>query len=161
MEAVVLVGAQASGKTTFYGQRFARTHERISLDVLKTRSREKDAVARCLASGRPFVVDNTNVTPADRARYISEAKARGYRVIGYFFRSELSELLRRNNQREGREKVPPAGLVATFKKLQPPSRTEGFDELHVVRIGPGDVFAVESMPAAETVAGQAPADVDS
>ena len=145
MEAVLLVGAQASGKTTFYRQRFAQTHERISLDVLKTRSREKDAVVRCLASGRPFVVDNTNATAADRARYIGEAKPRGYRVIGYFFRSELPELLRRNNRREGREKVPPAALVATFKKLQPPSVTEGFDELYVVRIGPGDEFALEAI----------------
>ncbi len=82
MEAVLLIGAQASGKTSFYRQRFAGTHERISLDALKTRGREQEALSRCLASGRPFVIDNTNATVAGRAPYIAVAKARGFRVAG-------------------------------------------------------------------------------
>jgi hypothetical protein len=53
MEAVVLIGIQASGKTTFYQQR--------------------------------FVVDNTNITAAERARYILPSRAAGFRVIGYSF----------------------------------------------------------------------------
>lgn len=149
MEAVLLVGAQASGKTTFYRQRLAGTHERISLDLLKTRAREQEALSRCLASARPFVVDNTNATAAGRAAYIAAAKAHGFRVVGYFFRSELKDLLARNNRREGREKIPPAGVVATYKRMQPPSEAEGFDELHVVRVEPGGEFRVDPAPEPE------------
>ncbi len=149
MEAVLLVGAQASGKTSFYHQRFAGTHERISLDALKTRAREQKALSRCFASGRPFVIDNTNATSASRALYIAAAKTRGFRVVGYFFRSELKDLLARNNRREGRGKIPPAGVVATYKRMQPPSKDEGFDELYVVRIEPEGEFTVEPTPRPE------------
>jgi predicted kinase len=36
MEAVLLVGIQGAGKSTFYQQRFFDTHVRINLDMLKT-----------------------------------------------------------------------------------------------------------------------------
>ena len=38
MEAIVLCGVQGSGKTTLYRDRFAATHEHVSLDVLGSRS---------------------------------------------------------------------------------------------------------------------------
>ena len=60
MEAVILVGIQASGKTTFYRERFFETHVRLSLDMLRTRHRERLLVAACVAAQQPFVVDNTN-----------------------------------------------------------------------------------------------------
>ena len=41
MEAVILIGIQGSGKSTFYRERFFDTHVRINLDMLKTRQREK------------------------------------------------------------------------------------------------------------------------
>jgi predicted kinase len=147
VEAVLLVGAQASGKTTFYRRRFGQTHEWINRDTLGSPARERDAVARALASGRPFVLDRTNARAEDRALSIAAAKARGYRVIGYFFRSELKDLLARNNRREGREKIPPAGVVATFKRLQPPTAAEGYDELYEVTLAPGGEFVVRPLPA--------------
>jgi tRNA(His) guanylyltransferase len=41
MEAIILVGLQGSGKSSCYKDRFFCTHVRISLDLLKTRFREK------------------------------------------------------------------------------------------------------------------------
>jgi predicted kinase len=41
MEAVIFVGIQGTGKSTFYKERFFDTHVRINLDMLKTRHREK------------------------------------------------------------------------------------------------------------------------
>jgi hypothetical protein len=38
-QAVIFVGMQASGKTSFYRQRFFETHLRISLDMARTRQR--------------------------------------------------------------------------------------------------------------------------
>ena len=70
MEAVILIGIQGAGKSTFYRERFFDTHVRVSLDMLKTRHRERALLEACLATGQPLVVDNTNVTAAERARYI-------------------------------------------------------------------------------------------
>ncbi len=75
MEAVLLIGIQASGKSTFYRDRFFDTHVRINRDMLRTRRRERLLLEACIAGLQPFVVDNTNVTPEERARSIGPAKA--------------------------------------------------------------------------------------
>jgi predicted kinase len=134
MEAVIFVGAQGSGKTTFYKERFFETHVRISLDMLRTRRREHLLVEACLEAKQPFVIDNTNPLAADRARYISPARAAGFRVLAYFFETELRDAIRRNNQRSGEKKVPVAGVASTFRKLQRPAFAEGFDEIYAVTI---------------------------
>jgi hypothetical protein len=38
MEAVILTGIQAAGKSTFYQERFSGTHVRINLDMLNPSS---------------------------------------------------------------------------------------------------------------------------
>ncbi|MEO1133121.1 MAG: ATP-binding protein, partial [Cyanobacteria bacterium J06639_1] len=58
MQAIIFIGIQASGKSTFFAQKFADTHVRINLDMLKTRHREKCLLETCLEIGQPFVVDN-------------------------------------------------------------------------------------------------------
>ena len=44
MEIIILMGIQASGKSTFYRQKFADSHIRINLDMLKTRHRWSEHV---------------------------------------------------------------------------------------------------------------------
>ncbi len=110
MEAILFIGAQASGKSTFYRQRFFRSHVRINLDMLKTRHRERLLLNACIEMKQPFVVDNTNPNTEDRQRYIKPAMAAGFRVIGYYFQSEIAECLRRNAQRPLAERVPDAGV---------------------------------------------------
>jgi hypothetical protein len=132
MEAVVLIGIQASGKTAFYQQRFFATHVLISLDLLRTRERESALVETCLRIQQRFVVDNTNVTAAERGRYILPARAAGFRVIGYFF--------------------APAGFFGTLKRLEAPKRSEGFDELYRVWIARPGEFSLETwQPAARAM----------
>src|SRR5437899_81752 len=99
METVILIGIPGSGKTTFYRERFFETHVRISLDMLRTRERERALLAACLASKQPFVVDNTNIGRLDRASYIERAKAAGFRVAGYYFRTEVRAAIARNKKR--------------------------------------------------------------
>ncbi|MBQ9881278.1 MAG: AAA family ATPase, partial [Synergistes sp.] len=86
----------------------------------------------CIDKGLDFVIDNTNPTKAERAVYISMAKAAGYRVIGYFFESRLQDCIKRNEQRTGKAKIPAKAIAATSNKLELPSRDEGFDELYFV-----------------------------
>ena len=144
MEAVIFVGVQGSGKTSFYRERFLDSHVRISLDMLRTRQRERLLLAACLHSQQSFVIDNTNPLPSDRARYIEPARAAGFRVVVYFFETSLRDAIRRNNQRSGKQKVPVPGVAATFKKLQAPRLEEGFDAVHSVSISPERGFVVST-----------------
>jgi predicted kinase len=132
MEAVVFMGLQASGKSSFYKERFFSTHVRISLDLLRTRYREERLIAACVETQQRFVIDNTNPTKEERRKYIDAAKAAKYSVIGYYFRSKADECLARNQMRG--EPIPAIGVLATAKKLELPSISEGFDRLNYVRL---------------------------
>jgi predicted kinase len=85
VEIILFIGIQASGKTSFYQHRFFQTHVRVSLDLLKTRKRETVLMQACLSTQQRFVVDNTNPTRAERARYIALARQAKFKVIAYFF----------------------------------------------------------------------------
>jgi predicted ABC-type ATPase len=99
MEAILFAGIQGVGKSTYYAARFADSHVRINLDMLTTRHRERILLSACLQAGQPFVADNTNLTAADRARYIGPARAAGFVVVGYYFQSRVHEAIERNRSR--------------------------------------------------------------
>jgi predicted kinase len=143
MEMVLLIGLQASGKSTFAKARFGNSHIRINLDMLRTRHREKRLVETCLEIKQPFVVDNTNPTRSDRTRYIELAKTAKFRIFGYYFQSVLEDCIRRNSDREGSQKIPIAGLLNVSNRLEMPNLDEGFDLLHFVRISADGEFVVE------------------
>ncbi len=134
MEAVIFCGIQATGKTTFFKERFFNTHMRISLDQLNTRNKELRFIETCIHTSHPFVIDNTNPSVEERAKYIAIAKANKFKVIGYYFQSKVSDALARNNQRDGKEKVPEVGIKGTYKRLSLPCLEEGFDELYYVSV---------------------------
>jgi predicted kinase len=141
MEAVIFIGIQGIGKTTFYKERFFETHIRISMDMLRTRNRETILLHSCIQAKQPFVIDNTNVTIRERAKYIEAAKMGRFNITGYFFKMDVKAALHRNNLRAGKSQVPVAGLLGTVKKLQRPSSAEGFDRLYYVTVGNG--FTIE------------------
>jgi len=143
VEAVVFVGIQASGKSSFYRERFFDTHLRINLDMLKTRHREQILLRACLEAKQPFVVDNTNPSVEERARYIELARSGGFRVIGYYFRSQSKEAIARNARRTGKARIPEKGILGTYKRLRAPVMEEGFDELYYVYIDEEGSFMVE------------------
>lgn len=134
MEAIVFCGIQATGKTTFFKEKFFKTHIRVSLDQLNTRNKEQKFIDTCILTQQPFVVDNTNPTKEDRAKYISIAKENKFKVIGYYFQSKLNESILRNSKRIGKENIPEVGIKGTFSKLELPDFKEGFDELYYVEI---------------------------
>jgi predicted kinase len=143
MEAVLLVGIQGAGKSTFYQQRFFDTHVRINLDMLKTRDRADVLLHACLLAKQPFVVDNTNVLRSERERYIGPAKEAGFRITGYYFPVPVRHAIGRNQKREGKKKIPVQGILGTQKRLQPPELDEGFDRLYYVTVTEANEFVVE------------------
>ena len=136
MEMIIFIGIPGAGKSTFFQERFANTHVRINLDMLKTRTREKILIEACITAKQPFVVDNTNITIAERKRYIPLARQAGFLVIGYYFQSDLKTALQRNQQRNGKAAIPTGGVIARYHQLQLPNFNEGFDRLYYVSIDP-------------------------
>ena len=76
-ECVILVGLPGAGKTTFARARYPN-HDHISKDALPgtghKQARQDALLRRSLAAGRSVIVDNTNVTPAERAAVITIAR---------------------------------------------------------------------------------------
>jgi predicted kinase len=138
MELVIFVGLQASGKSTFFHERFAATHEHVSKDLFRNNRnpnrRQAQLIEDALEEGRSVVVDNTNPTLEDRRALIELGGEYAARIVGYYFDASVRECLRRNEAREGKARVPDVAIYATAKKLVAPSMQEGFDALLCVRL---------------------------
>jgi predicted kinase len=143
MEAVIFIGIQGTGKSSFYHERFFHTHVRINSDMLKTQNRLRVLLNACLDARQSFVLDNTNVTREVRAQFIAQSRAAGFRVVGYYFRSDITSALARNSERVNAARIPDRGVLGTYKKLEIPQRSEGFDALYYVQIDPTGEFQVE------------------
>lgn len=138
MELIIFIGLQASGKTTFFRTYFAKTHELVSKDLMRNNRnrarRQTQLIETALVAGSSLVVDNTNATLEDRASLIQIGRIYAAEIIGYFFQSHLKYCLDRNQQREGKARVPDVAIYATNKRLRYPSYAEGFDKLYHVRM---------------------------
>lgn len=143
MQGIIFCGIQGSGKSTLYKQHFFNTHIRISMDLLRTRNREKQMLDLCLRTSARFVVDNTNPTAAERQRYIAPALAARYELVCYYFITKIEEALQRNASRIGKELIPEKGIRATLNKLQPPTLAEGYHRLYHVYATPQHGFMVK------------------
>jgi predicted kinase len=140
VEIIILMGLQASGKSTFYLTHFAATHEHVSKDLLrKSKNKNKDQqqaefIERAFQEQRSVVIDNTNATIQDRLALIDLGRRYGAKIIGYYFQPEVSSSRKRNMQRTGKTQVPDIAIFITASKFVPPSYAEGFDTLYYVRI---------------------------
>ncbi|MCO7223294.1 AAA family ATPase [Pleionea sp. CnH1-48] len=134
MKGIILMGLQASGKSTFCLQRFNDTYIRLNLDMLKTRNRERILFDACMTSKTPCVIDNTNPRAEDRVFYIEQFKKHRFDVDGYCFISNINSCLKRNDIRQGKARVPENAIKATRNKFEYPSFAEGFDRLYAVRL---------------------------
>jgi predicted kinase len=144
MHAIIFCGLQGSGKSTFYFRRFADTHVRLNLDMLRTRNREDILLHACFAAQQPVVINNTNPLPQQRRRYAALARAAGFVVDGFFFETAIDECLARNAGRSESARVPDLAIRGTAKKFIQPMKDEGYDRLYRVRIE-GD-YLVEELP---------------
>ncbi|MBE3012804.1 ATP-binding protein [Microbispora sp. NEAU-D428] len=145
-EVAVLVGLQASGKTTFYLQRLAATHAHVSKDnwpnARHRQRRQIRVIAETLGEGRNVAVDNTNPSPEEWGPIIVAAKEHGARVVAYWFPPDLPASLDRNARRPGRARVPEIGIHATMKRLRRPRLSDGFDAVHTVTFDDQGGFTV-------------------
>jgi predicted kinase len=150
VELVIFVGLQASGKSTFFRERFAATHAHVSKDLFRNNRnrnrRQAQLIEAALGKGVSVVVDNTNPTAEDRMSLIRLGRRFGAEIVGYYFDSTVRQSIGRNRQRAGADQVPDVAVYATAKKLERPAYREGFDELFSVRMTGDSAFDVRADP---------------
>ncbi|MEO7021921.1 MAG: ATP-binding protein [Ktedonobacteraceae bacterium] len=138
MEGIIFCGLQASGKSTFYREHFATTHLLISKDLLhanrRPEQRQAELIQMALQAQHSIVIDNTNPTPLVRAPLIEQARAYHASIIGYYFTATVQQAMARNQQRNGKARVPAVAIYSTATRMIPPTYAEGFDRLYYVRI---------------------------
>lgn len=150
-DVAVFVGLQASGKSTFFDRRLSGRYALVSKDLFPRGARNKQRrqmrlVDEHLAAGRPVAVDNTNPSPREWTPLVELAHAHGATATAYWFPPDVTGSLRRNAAREGRARVPDAGVLATLGQLRKPSTEAGFDAVHEVRFDGRGGFEVRAEP---------------
>lgn len=151
LDVAVLVGLQASGKSTFYEKCLRGRYALVSKDLFPRAARNKQdrqmrLVEEALDSGRSVAIDNTNPSPGEWGPLVAVGHAHGATVTAYWFPPDLEGSLRRNAVRQGRDRVPDIGIHATLKRLRRPSRTDGFDAVLEVRFDGRGGFRVRPAP---------------
>jgi len=134
---VIMIGIPGSGKSTFCNTKFP-LFVRVNLDTLHTRNKESILINESIKNDKDIIIDNTNPTINDRAKYISIGKENNYKIIGYYMESKFESCMERNNLRKDKEKLPYKALASIAKQLEQPSFNEGFDELYYVKIVDGE-----------------------
>jgi predicted kinase len=134
----VLVGLQASGKSTFARAGLSPDAIRVSKDdfprARRRQARQLRLVDEALAAGRDVVVDNTNPSPEEWQPLIAAARAHGARVVAYWFPPDVAAARTRNAARPDASRVPDVGFYATLGKLRRPTRADGFDDVITVEV---------------------------
>lgn len=137
-----MVGVQGCGKSTWVARHLAGTHVVVSKDhwpnARRREARLRRVVAEQLAAGCSVVVDGTNPSREDRGALLSLARGAGARTRAVWLDLPVETCLERNLAREGRARVPVVGVLATARRLEPPTLEEGFDEVRVVRSPTGE-----------------------
>lgn len=140
MEMIVFCGLQASGKTTFYVNNFLNTHVRISMDLLNTRNKEAKFLDLCLELQQRVVIDNTNKDAESRNLYTNKARQKKFRTLCYYFKSNVSKSIERNNNRVGKNKVEEVAIKSCFKGFEIPGPVEYFDEIWEIELQDDGTF---------------------
>jgi predicted kinase len=142
----VLVGLQASGKSTFCRDVLGAAYVQVSKDhfpnARNRQRRQMRLIREALGADRDVVVDNTNPSPAEWQPLIEAGREAGATVVAFWFPADLEGSLRRNALRQGRSRVPDLAIHTTMARLRRPLPADGFDAVLAVRINGDGGFAV-------------------
>lgn len=139
VELVLLCGIPGSGKSTWRARHLDATHVVVSKDHMphgaRKQARQDRELRAAFGAGRSVVLDNTNLTRADRAAACVIAAELGVPCRAVVVTAPLDVALARNAARAGRARVPDGVVRQMAARWEPPSLAEGFVEVTVVSTG--------------------------
>ena len=142
-ELILLVGCQASGKSSFYREHLATEgYKHVSQDILKSKEKCLSTTEHLLTTGKSVVVDNTNPDIASRSSYIQLATKRSVPVRVFWLVTSMEHCKHNNLYRQITDKtkshqnIDDRVLNIYQNRFQEPKLGEGVKEVVKVRILP-------------------------
>ncbi len=86
-------------------------------------------IQNAINRGEDVYIDATHINANSRRKVLKRLKLNGAELIGVNVMIPLNESIRRNNLREGREKVPESVITKMSYDFSPITMTEGFDAI--------------------------------
>lgn len=140
-EVIVFVGYQAAGKSSFANTHLVpKGYVYINQDALKTWQKCVGECKKALAAGKSVVIDNTNVDPEARARYIECARKAGKPCRCFFFNVSVAHC--RHNERfrgivsASHKPINEQIFNSTKSRFKEPEVAEGFTRIVRVNFVP-------------------------
>lgn len=145
-ELVLMCGAPGSGKTTIAKKLLCNNDIYISRDEIRYSmitdkdeyfSKENEVfneyvrqIDEALAKDYHWIIaDATQLNFASRNKVLARLKNKPNKIIVIYMKVPLDEVLKRNNQRSGRAKVPDEVVKKMYASMQEPTRDEKIDLL--------------------------------
>jgi len=139
-ELILLVGAPASGKSTFTKKHLVpKGYFHVNQDTLKTKEKCLQATKEALEEGKSVVVDNTNPSADVRAKYLSLAKKKKISTRCYHLQASPLLIEHLNLYREsqaGTKRVPRIAYNVYKSNFESPTEEEGFVEVKTINFVP-------------------------
>lgn len=145
-ELVLMCGAPGSGKTTIAKKILCNNDIYISRDEIRYSmitdkdeyfSKEDEVfneyvrqIDEALAKNYHWIIaDATQLNFASRNKVLARLKNKPNKIIVIYMKVPLDEVLKRNNQRNGRAKVPEEVVKKMYASMQEPTKNEKIDLL--------------------------------
>ena len=142
-ELILLVGCQASGKSSFYREHLAtKGYKHVSQDILKSKDKCLSSTEHLLTTGKSVVVDNTNPDVAARSCYIQLATKHNIPVRVFWLITSVDHCKHNNlfrqitDKSKSHQKIDDRVLNIYQSRFQEPKLEEGVKEIVKVRIIP-------------------------
>lgn len=142
----VMIGISGSGKSTYAnGLKTSLNAQLVETDAIRvelTGNAEdqtqnarvfglaKRRIDNILSQGKNAIIDATSVSIRDRKDWIDIAKKNNAEVRAYFIDTPIDIAKQQNRKRE--RKVPEDVIDRQASRLQPPTKSEGFDAVVVI-----------------------------
>ena len=79
------------------------------------------------------IADATHITPTNRRKLLSNLTFEPLKIVCFYFNLPLEVCLKRNNQREGKARVPEFVIKQMYDRFKIPEYSEGFDLIYEVK----------------------------